>query len=137
MLRRLFVVVISILIGLGSLGGMPILAASLNPVNDLPASISSVNSDALIAVQPVAAPKLFEQNCAGCHANGGNIVRRNKTLKLKDLQKNQADTVAAIATLITNGKGNLMSAYRDRLTTTEINNLAVYVLDQAKRGWKS
>jgi cytochrome c6 len=79
---------------------------------------------------------LFEVHCAGCHVHGGNIIRRNKTLQLKALQKNQVDTVEAIAALITNGKGNLMSAYRDRLSATEITTLASYVLDQAEHDWK-
>jgi cytochrome c6 len=77
---------------------------------------------------------LFEVHCAGCHLNGGNIIRRGKTLKLKALQKNKVDSVAAIATLITNGKNN-MSAYRDKLSTSEINALADYVLAQAEQGW--
>lgn len=82
-----------------------------------------------------AGSQLFEQQCAGCHVNGGNIIRRNKTLKLKALQKNQVDTVEAIAALITNGKGNLMSAYRDRLSAEEIATLARYVLEQAQHDW--
>ncbi|NBQ36890.1 MAG: cytochrome C6, partial [Synechococcus sp.] len=28
---------------------------------------------------------LFEAHCVGCHLNGGNIIRRGKTLKLKAL----------------------------------------------------
>ncbi len=80
--------------------------------------------------------EVFALHCAGCHVGGGNIVRRNKTLKLQALQRNQVETVAAIATLITQGKGNLMSAYGDRLTATEIANLAAYVFDQAQHDWK-
>ena len=29
---------------------------------------------------------LFQQHCAACHINGGNIIRRGKTLKLKALE---------------------------------------------------
>ena len=79
--------------------------------------------------------KLFEIQCAGCHANGGNIVRRGKTLKLKALEKNGYTTVEAIATLITNGKGN-MSAYKDRLSASEIQDVAQYVLERANQAWK-
>ena len=78
--------------------------------------------------------KLFELNCAGCHANGGNIVRRGKTLKLKALEKNQVNTLAAINSLVTNGKGN-MSAYRDRLSSAEIEAVSIYVLEQAQKDW--
>jgi cytochrome c6 len=83
------------------------------------------------SAQPSA---LFEVHCSGCHLNGGNIIRRGKNLKLKALQKNKVDSVAAIATLIANGKNN-MSAYRDKLSTAEINALADYVLAQAEQGW--
>jgi cytochrome c6 len=81
-------------------------------------------------------PQLFEAQCAGCHAGGGNIVRRGKTLKLKALVKNHVDTEEAITELITQGKGN-MSAYGDRLTPEEITALAQYVLNQAQQDWKS
>lgn len=77
----------------------------------------------------------FEVHCAGCHVGGGNIIRRNKTLKLKALQRNQMDSMTAIADIITNGKAN-MSAYSDRLTEAEIQQLAAYVLAQAERNWK-
>jgi cytochrome c6 len=83
------------------------------------------------AAQPAA---LFEVHCAGCHLNGGNIVRRGKTLKLKALQQNSADSIAAIATIVANGKNN-MSAYRDKLTAPQIDALAHYVLDRATKGW--
>ena len=77
---------------------------------------------------------LFEVHCAGCHLNGGNIIRRGKTLQLKALAKNKVDSVEAIAALITNGKNN-MSAYRDKLSTSEIDALADYVWVQAQQGW--
>ena len=78
---------------------------------------------------------VFENHCAGCHVNGGNIVRRGKTLKLKALEQNGYSTEAAIAQIVTNGKGN-MSAYRDRLTSEEIQAVSAYVLDQARQNWK-
>lgn len=78
---------------------------------------------------------VFTVQCAGCHAHGGNIVRRNKTLTLKALQKNGYATEAAIAQLVTNGKNN-MSAYKDRLSQAQIQDVSAYVLEQAKKGWK-
>lgn len=79
--------------------------------------------------------KIFTANCAGCHINGGNIVRRGKNLKIKTLERNGFDHVDAIAQLVTNGKNN-MSAYKDRLTVEEIQAVSEYVLIQAKNGWK-
>lgn len=88
-----------------------------------------------IAAETQSAPQLFEAQCAGCHAGGGNIIRRGKNLKLKALVKHHVDTEETIAALITKGKGN-MSAYVDRLTPEEISTLAAYVLDQAQHDWK-
>ena len=74
-------------------------------------------------------------HCAGCHAFGGNIVRRRRTLDLKALQQNGYATEAAIAEIVANGKGN-MSAYKDRLSQAQIQDVSAYVLEQAKKGWK-
>lgn len=79
--------------------------------------------------------KVFQANCAGCHVKGGNIVRRGKNLKLKTLHKNKVDTVEAIASLVTNGKG-IMSAYGDKLTDTEIEAVSAYVLQRAAENWQ-
>ncbi len=88
-----------------------------------------------LAPNLVQGAQVFEAQCAGCHVGGGNIVRRGKNLKLKTLQKNQVDTVAAIVALVTAGKGN-MSAYGDRISAVEINSVSAYVLNQAEQGWK-
>ncbi|HEY9643017.1 MAG TPA: c-type cytochrome [Coleofasciculaceae cyanobacterium] len=78
--------------------------------------------------------QVFQVNCAGCHANGGNIVRRGKNLKLKTLEKNQMASLEAIAEIVTHGKNN-MSAYGDRLSQAQIQAVATYVLEQAEKGW--
>jgi cytochrome c6 len=80
--------------------------------------------------------QVFELHCAGCHINGGNIVRRGKNLKLKTLHRNGMDSVEAIAEIVTNGKNN-MSAYGDRLTSEQIQAVAAYVLEQAQTEWRS
>ncbi len=101
----------------------------------------------LVLVMAIAAPfptlaadlsngaQIFELHCAGCHANGGNIIRRGKNLKLRALQRNQMDSVEAIAQIVTNGK-RPMSAYGDRLTPQEIEDVAAYTLDRANHDWQ-
>ena len=79
--------------------------------------------------------RLFELQCAGCHAQGGNIVRRGKTLKLKALQQYGMSTPEAISQIVAQGKGN-MSAYQDRLNPAEIQAVTDYVLERANQGWK-
>lgn len=80
--------------------------------------------------------QIFDSNCAGCHLNGSNIVRRGKNLKQRAMAKNGYTTPEAIADLVTNGKGN-MSAYGDRLTPAEIEAVSRYVLEQSQQNWQS
>lgn len=79
--------------------------------------------------------KIFELNCAGCHPNGNNIIRRGKNLKLKALHRNGYDSVEAITQIVSNGKNN-MSAFSNRLSEREIKEVAEYVLQQAENNWK-
>lgn len=81
--------------------------------------------------------ELFEKSCAACHAEGGNIVVRGKTLSKKDLEKNGYATMASIEDLITRGKNAMPGfgescepkracTYGPRLTSTEIAEIAAY-----------
>ncbi|MBD2048099.1 c-type cytochrome [Coleofasciculus sp. FACHB-64] len=89
-----------------------------------------------LAADTANGAKIFSVHCAGCHLNGGNIIRRGKNLKLKALKRNDMDNVDAIASIVANGKNN-MSAYKDRLTEQEIQAVSAYVLEQAEKGWRS
>jgi cytochrome c6 len=113
--RAITIIAITFVIILSTLINSPVLADSMNDLTQ--------------------GAKVFEANCAGCHVNGGNIVRRGKNLKSKALQKNKVDTQEAIASLVTNGKG-IMSAYGDKLSLQEISDVSAYVLQQAAQDWK-
>jgi cytochrome c6 len=84
---------------------------------------------------PATAAEVFSVNCAGCHSNGGNIIRRGKNLKLKALKRYGMDSIANIANLVTNGK-NIMPSYKDRLSEQQIMDVSAYVLSQAESDWK-
>lgn len=88
-----------------------------------------------LAISTTETATLFTNNCAGCHVNGGNIVRRGKSLKSKALKKFGMDSSDAIAQLIKNGK-YAMPAYKGRLTEAQIIDVSAYVLEQAENGWK-
>ena len=77
--------------------------------------------------------QIFSVHCAGCHINGSNIIRRGKNLQKKTLKKYGMDSLEAIEAIVTNGKNN-MSAYKDRLSEQEIQDVAAYVLEQAEKG---
>ncbi|MBW4569815.1 MAG: c-type cytochrome [Tolypothrix carrinoi HA7290-LM1] len=88
-----------------------------------------------LADDTVNGTQIFSVHCAGCHINGSNIIRRGKNLKMKALKKNHMDSIEAIAEIVTNGKNN-MSAYKDRLTEQQIQDVAAYVLEQAEKNWR-
>jgi cytochrome c6 len=88
-----------------------------------------------LAADTVNGTQIFSLHCAGCHINGSNIIRRGKNLKIKALKKNNMDSIEAIASIVTNGKNN-MSAYKDRLTEQQIQDVAAYVLEQAEKDWR-
>ena len=87
-----------------------------------------------LAADTANGAKIFSVQCAGCHVNGGNIIRRGKTLKLKALKRNKVDSLEALISLVMNGKNN-MSAFKDRLNAKAIEDVSAYVLEQAERGW--
>ncbi|AFY38096.1 cytochrome c class I [[Leptolyngbya] sp. PCC 7376] len=80
--------------------------------------------------------QVFESTCAGCHVNGGNIIRRGKNLKQRAMEKYGFTSVENITEIINNGKGS-MSAYGDRLTAEETQAVSEYVLTQSQKNWKN
>lgn len=97
--------------------------------------INGLNQYPLLASELNSGEMIFTNTCAGCHANGGNIIKGWKNLKLKTLMKNQLDSPGAIADLVRQGKNN-MSAYQDKLTPQEIDAVAKYVWEQANNNWQ-
>ncbi len=81
-----------------------------------------------------AGAKIFNNNCASCHAGGSNRVVAAKTLKADALEKYGKNTVEAIALQVTKGKG-AMPNFSKKLSADEINLVASYVLEQAQNGW--
>jgi cytochrome c6 len=78
--------------------------------------------------------QLFENHCAGCHVNGGNIIRRGKTLQLKALERQGLASEEAIAAIATAGRGQ-MSGYGSVLGDDGIRDVAAWVWQQALADW--
>ncbi|MEA5442459.1 c-type cytochrome [Cyanobium gracile] len=81
-----------------------------------------------------AGGRLFEAHCAGCHVQGGNILRRNKTLKLAALERNGAANPEVIATIAAAGLGQ-MGGYGEALGDGGAEAVAAWVWQQAQAGW--
>ncbi len=95
----------------------------------------TINSQQPLLADTADGAKIFEATCAGCHIKGGNIIRRGKNLKMRALKKYKMDSVEAISNIVTYGKNN-MSAYKERLSESEIQLVSTYVLNQAKNNWR-
>ena len=84
--------------------------------------------------QLVEGGRLFANTCAGCHLNGGNIVRRDRTLKLKALQRRGIDGPEAIARIAAEGIGR-MDGYAKVLGPDGPEKVGAWVWKQALENW--
>ncbi|XWK89567.1 MAG: c-type cytochrome [Phormidium sp.] len=89
----------------------------------------------VLAGDVASGAKLFSANCAACHAGGKNLVNPQKTLAKADLEKYGMNSLEAIVTQVTKGKGG-MPAFKGRLTDGQIEDVASYVLASSEKGWK-
>ena len=78
--------------------------------------------------------QLFDLHCAGCHPNGGNIIRRGRTLKLTALEKRELNNAQAIAQIAREGIGQ-MSGYADALGEGNDIVVAEWIWQQAQNAW--
>ena len=88
---------------------------------------------ALVLVVPDGAT-LFQQHCVGCHVNGGNIIRRGKTLRLAALERQDLASREAIAQIAAAGIGQ-MGGYQAVLGDAGVEAVASWVWQQAQDGW--
>jgi cytochrome c6 len=77
---------------------------------------------------------LFMQHCAGCHVNGGNIIRRGRTLRIEALRRQGLASEQAIAGVAATGLGQ-MSGYGSVLGEDGVAEVAAWVWQQAELGW--
>jgi len=85
-------------------------------------------------VQLAEGGRLFANTCAGCHLNGGNIVRRDRTLKFKALQRRGIDGPEAIARIAAEGIGR-MDGYAKVLGPDGPEKVGAWVWKQALENW--
>lgn len=78
--------------------------------------------------------QLFANHCMGCHVNGGNVIRRGKTLKLAALQRNGIDGPQDIAAIAAGGLGQ-MGGYAAALGDGGPEAVGLWVWQQAEAGW--
>jgi cytochrome c6 len=77
---------------------------------------------------------LFAQHCAGCHWNGGNVIRRGKTLKLAALRRAGLEGPEALASVAARGRGQ-MAGYGEVLGPGGAEAVGAWVWNQALADW--
>jgi cytochrome c6 len=115
-------------LALGLLRGLVLLAALLLLFWPRPAWAEAEAADLGRGAQ------LFANHCAGCHVNGGNIIRRGKTLQLKALERQGLASQEAIAAIAASGRGQ-MGAYGSVLGDDGVRDVAAWVWQQALADW--
>jgi cytochrome c6 len=98
------------------------------------APIVLVGQPARAAAETARGAELFGQHCSGCHINGGNIIRRGKTLRMAALQRQGIEAPEAIAAIAAGGVGQ-MGGYAAVLGDGGPDAVAAYVWQQALAGW--
>ncbi|MEB3260643.1 MAG: c-type cytochrome [Cyanobacteriota bacterium] len=77
---------------------------------------------------------LFAQHCVGCHLNGGNVIRRGKTLRLAALKRAGLEGPEAIARVAALGQGQ-MGGYGTVLGEDGAQAVGAWVWSQALADW--
>eukprot|EP00741_Cyanophora_paradoxa_P024420 tig00022075_g23579.t1 len=86
--------------------------------------------------------KIFETNCAGCHAGGGQVIPfakfQGKDLSQKALKKFGYDSVEAIKGLLVSGQAPMPSYVEgpQKLDDAQMEAVSEYVLERAQANWK-
>ncbi|MGI0489196.1 cytochrome c6 PetJ [Pantanalinema rosaneae CENA516] len=86
------------------------------------------------AADLVNGAKIFNANCSACHIGGNNVIIANKTLKKEALEKYGMNSLDAVKTQVSKGK-NAMPAFVGRLSESQIEDVASYILEQSQKGW--
>lgn len=119
-LRFLLLAALALLLGWLILSPRPALGAALPPG---PGALG----------QPTGAA-LFAQHCAGCHVNGGNVIRRGKTLRLAALRRAGLEGPDAVARVASLGQGQ-MDGYGEVLGPGGAEAVGDWVWQQALADW--
>merc|ERR1719263_2041430 len=106
------------------------------------AKVAAVGAALMLTASPAfagdadAGEKIFNANCAACHAGGQNSVVADHTLEKAAIEKYLTGGFkeSAVVTQVTNGK-NAMPAFGGRLSDDDIANVATYVITTSEAGW--
>jgi cytochrome c6 len=76
--------------------------------------------------------KEFQEHCAECHANGGNMVKPDKTLSRKDRETNGVKTAKEIIGLMRNPGPGMTKFDKKTVSDKEARAIADYIIKTFK-----
>jgi len=79
-----------------------------------------------------AGAKLFQQHCAACHPNGGNIIKPAMTLHKKDRDANGVKTAKDIVGKMRNPGPGMTRFDAKTISDKDANEIAEYILQAFK-----
>jgi len=79
-----------------------------------------------------AGAKLFQQHCAACHPNGGNIIKPSKSLHKKDMDANGVKTAKDIVGMMRNPGPGMIRFDTKTVSDQDAKEIAQYVLTTFK-----
>jgi cytochrome c6 len=85
--------------------------------------------------EPVTGATLFARHCVGCHVDGGNVIRRGKTLRLAALRRAGLEGPGDVARVAALGQGQ-MGGYGEVLGTGGAESVGEWVWQQALANWQ-
>jgi cytochrome c6 len=74
----------------------------------------------------------FKEHCAACHADGGNIIKPNKTLSKKDREKNGVKTTKDIIRIMRKPGEGMTTFDKNILPDKEAKKIAEYIITTFK-----
>ncbi|MEB3334816.1 MAG: c-type cytochrome [Cyanobacteriota bacterium] len=86
------------------------------------------------AGEPMEGAALFERHCVGCHLNGGNVIRRGKTLRMAALRRAGLEGPGDVARVAAAGQGQ-MGGYGEVLGPGGAEAVGEWVWRQALAEW--
>jgi cytochrome c6 len=76
--------------------------------------------------------KEFQEHCAECHANGGNMIRPDKTLSKKDREANGVKTAKDIIAKMRNPGPGMNKFDKKTVSDKEAKAIADYIIKNFK-----
>lgn len=74
----------------------------------------------------------FKEHCASCHADGGNIIKADKTLSRKDREKHGVKTTRDIVKLIRKPGEGMTAFDKKAISDKEAQAIATYIIKTFK-----